>query len=60
MAQAVANLENLNAIEDLMEAHRGKISKTDAMNKHIQAFEAHFAANETAEQKRKQLCETIA
>lgn len=49
MAQAVANLENLNAIEDLMEAYRGKISKTDAMNKHTQAFEAHFAANETAE-----------
>jgi len=46
MAQAVQNLENLNAVEDLMEAHRGKISKEEAMNKHVNLFGAHFAAND--------------
>lgn len=38
MAAAVANLENLNAVEDLMDAHRGKISKQDAMTKHTGIF----------------------
>jgi hypothetical protein len=27
MAQGVSNIENLNAVEDLMDAHKGKTSK---------------------------------
>jgi len=60
MAAAVANLENLNAVEDLMEAHRGKISKQDAMTKHTGIFQEQFAANDAAEEQRRALCQEIA
>lgn len=46
MAQGVTNLENLNAVEDLMAAHKGTTSKQEAMTKHINIFKAHFNANE--------------
>ena len=36
------------------------MSKQEAMNKHVEIFGAHFAANEQAEQKRQALCQTIA
>jgi hypothetical protein len=56
MAQGVSNIENLNATEDLMAAHKGQTSKQEAMTKHIDIFKAHFAANQVCEDKRKEIC----
>jgi len=43
-----------------MEAHKGKTSKMEAMTKHIDAFKAHFVANDACEEKRKQICQVVA
>lgn len=43
-----------------MEAHKGKISKMEAMTKHVDAFKAHFLGNDACEEKRKQICQQVA
>lgn len=59
MAQGVTNLENLNAVEDLMAAQKGLTSKQEAMTKHINIFKAHFNANEKCEERRKEICQVV-
>jgi len=59
MAAAVDKVQNFNAVEDLMEAHRGNITREEAFKKQTDAFIAHFQANLDAEEKRKAACGII-
>lgn len=42
MAEAVDKIQNFNAVEDFMEAHRGTITREAAFKKSTDAFSAHF------------------
>jgi len=58
-AEGVEKAQNFNAVDDLMQAHRGTITREAAFQKNVGEYTAHFKKNEELEEERKQQCGII-
>lgn len=59
MAEGVERAANFNAVDDLMNVHRGQGTREEAFKKNCDEYAAGFAKNAELEEKRKAICGTI-